>query len=90
MHRPRIAAARKRKGSSPSTPGYRPTPTEGESLFNIVSGHVPIMETAEFDRRLAELETNTENVKPYRAELQQFLQNGGLGKIVKDGKEGLL
>lgn len=48
------------------------------------------METAEFDRRLAELETNTENVKPYRAELQQFLQNGGLGKIVKDGKEGLL
>jgi hypothetical protein len=68
----------------------RITPGEGESLFNILSGHARIMETAEFDRRLAELETNTEDVKAYRAELRQFLKDGGPGKIVEDRKDGLL
>ena len=68
----------------------RITPSEGESLFNILSGHARIMEIAEFDRRLEALEANTETVKSYQAELQQFLEDGRLGKVVEDRKNGLL
>jgi len=63
----------------------RITPGEGESVLRILSGHARIMEIAEFDRRFAELEANTENVKSYRDELKQFLEDSGLGKV----KEGL-
>ena len=68
----------------------RITPGEGESLVNILSAHAPIMEAAEFDRRFAELEANTEDVKADRAELRQFLKDGGLGKVLEDRKDGLL
>jgi hypothetical protein len=48
------------------------------------------MEAAEFGRRLAALEANTETVNSYRAELKEFLQDSGLGKLVEDTKGGLL
>jgi hypothetical protein len=70
----------------------RITPSEGESLFNILSGHARIMEIEEFGRRLAALEANTklETVNPFRVELKEFLNDGGLGKIVEGSKGGLL
>ena|ERR1700733_10895608 len=65
----------------------RITPSEGESLFNILSGHARMMELAEFGGRLAALEANTETVKSYRAELKQFIKDSGLGKLAEDSED---
>jgi hypothetical protein len=68
----------------------RITPGEGESLFNILSGHAQIIKSMEYDQRLAALEANSENVLARRAEFKQFLMDSGLGKLVKDDKDGPL
>jgi hypothetical protein len=60
----------------------RITPGDGESLSNVLTSHAQAMERVEFDRRIAELEANAEDVKSYRAELIEFVKNGELGKPV--------
>ena len=58
----------------------RITPVEAESLSNILESHAEIMERVNLDRRIVELEAKSEQVKSYRKELQQFLENSRLGK----------
>lgn len=66
----------------------RITPGEGESLSNILASHARIVEIADFDQRLAALETNREEVKSYRSELDQLLmKNGGLSRALEGRKE---
>ena len=57
----------------------RITPGEGESMCNILTIHAHMIEVAEFDCRLAALEANREDVKAYQAELQGFVEGGGIG-----------
>jgi len=57
----------------------RITPGEGESMCNILTSHAHIIEVAEFDCRLAALEANREDVKAYQAELDNFVESGGIG-----------
>jgi Family of unknown function (DUF5681) len=56
----------------------RITPGEGESLAHVLSSHARILETAEFDRRLADLEAMGQKVQSYRSELKRFVQQAGL------------
>jgi hypothetical protein len=65
----------------------RITPGEGESLSNILTNHAQAMEPVDFDRRLAELEQNAVDVKAYRRELRQFVNDNEFGKPVKPGEE---
>jgi hypothetical protein len=52
----------------------RITPTEGESLSNMVATHAHLMASVEFDRRLAHLETNLEVVRGHRSEMDAFMK----------------
>jgi hypothetical protein len=55
----------------------RITPSEGESMSNILTNHSQIMASVEVDRRLAKLEGSLDEAKVYRKELSKFIEETG-------------
>jgi hypothetical protein len=49
------------------------TPAEGESITNVVMSHIRILETVEFERRMAELENHVNEVLDYRNDMEDFV-----------------
>jgi hypothetical protein len=58
------------------------TPSEGESLSNILTSHSKIMERVNLDKRIASLEQHLTDVKQYRREMDQFMEDRVFEKIL--------
>lgn len=52
----------------------RITPSEGESISNILSSHAQILGLVEMDRRIAELEGHIPEISGYRKEMEMLKQ----------------
>jgi hypothetical protein len=52
----------------------RITPSEGESISNILSSYAQTLELVEMDRRVAELEGHISELPSYRREIETFKQ----------------
>ena len=53
----------------------RITPAEGESITNVLMSHIRILETVEFERRMAELENHVNEVLDYRNDMDDFVSS---------------
>jgi hypothetical protein len=66
----------------------RITPSEGESISNILSSHARTLELVEMDRRVAELEGHIAEMSSYRREIEMFKQQiRGRSDVLKQRKE---
>lgn len=54
------------------------TPSEGESMSNILTSHARLMEVVQLDQRVAELEASTQEAQAYRSELKRYLEQNAL------------
>jgi hypothetical protein len=61
----------------------RITPSEGESLSNILTSHAQVMERVNLDQRIAALEDQIPAIASYRREMSNFIENGEFTKIAK-------
>jgi hypothetical protein len=64
--------------------GGRITPTEGESMSNMLTNCARVMQTVELDQRVAELEACQEEVRACKRESDRFV-NGGLKQLKENG-----